>query len=148
MGYILLRLHVVICVFLFKDTWSSWPNSLAPSSPMVLYPRSSPMTNVLLLNVLYNISASYMYMWIKWKLTILLLGVSVEVQMLKLYEHQTLHQAGKWLHIYKLRKINSGLKWFSDYIQKCSWKNVPLLTLVIASLVKPIERNLLSADTS
>lgn len=59
LGHTQLNLHVVFCCVVFKDTWSSWPSSTAPSSPIVLYPRSNPMMNVLLLNVLYNISASY-----------------------------------------------------------------------------------------
>lgn len=59
MGHTQLKLHVVFCCVVFKDTWSSWPSNTAPSSPIVLYPRSNPMMNVLLLNVLYNISASY-----------------------------------------------------------------------------------------
>jgi len=68
MDHTQLKLHVVFCCVLFKDTWSSWPSSMAPSSPIVLYPRSNPMTNVLLLNVLYNTSASYIWITVcTWK---------------------------------------------------------------------------------
>ena len=56
---LLLLLFYKITESFSNYTWRSWLIKLAPSSPMQLYPKSSPITKVLLLNVLYNMDASW-----------------------------------------------------------------------------------------
>ena len=56
---LLLLLFYKIIESFSNYTWRSWLIKLAPSSPMQLYPKSSPITKVLLLNVLYNMDASW-----------------------------------------------------------------------------------------
>ena len=56
---LLLLLFYKITESFSNYTWRSWLIKLAPSSPMQLYPKSSPITKVLLLKVLYNMDASW-----------------------------------------------------------------------------------------